>query len=885
MESQVVPINSSMALLRSVNSTSVGSSNTNRKRKHSAKSACPSNYVDLTNLSSSSSDKKRKFLKKSKTPSVVDLTGLSSSSSKRKSGQPLPFEDISSSSSSSARTSSSSLLQDLLSGCPSVAGFCGCQALFCQSRGRQQEIPLEVALLHIVGSGHPAPKGIVRLLEWFKVPTEVLLVLERPVPCEDLFDYVSNRGVHLGEEETKVIMRQLLEAVQVIHDRGVVHRDLKPENVLIESDSSHLQAHLIDFGCANLLRERPFTNVRGTTLYTAPEWFMENKLHGVSSTVWQLGIIMYEILHLRRPFSNSNDITQKPLMLRKGLSAGLKPSPSLICRDGNGNGEGKESVPSPENNSTSDEEWHPSTDRLQAGDTKLIRRKTRKHNNHLHRCPLLGCNGNDNDGGEKQQKEEEEPINDEQFYCEECQSFYKEQCETHGPPTFTPDSPTPLGVPQRALLTLPPGLMVGRSSIPGAGLGVFNQGQLVPVGMHFGPFQGEMTSREKAIESSYSWVICRKKNQYEYIDGIKDSHSNWMRYVNCARNEEEQNLVAFQNRGRVLYRCLRPIPLGQELLVWCADEYAKELGIICHSLWIKKGTTAAASLEKPSQVIQGKFSSSLQRCVEQSHLQIVKVPQQTESGVRPYSCCECGESFSLLCTLRKHKQMSHTEEKPHSCSECGQSFSQPVGLKRHKQRHSRERPYACTQCDKTFCWFAGLQRHVQSHVTDKSYLCTECGKCFNQAGDLKRHQKIHTGERLYLCPDCGKSFNRLSSLRQHQRVHTGEKPYCCTHCGKCFSYSEQLKVHVRTHTGEKPFLCTGCGECFRQSGDLKRHERKHTGVRPCRCNECGRSFSRPNSLKAHQLLHKGERPHHCPQCDKCFARTGHLRRHLKKMHS
>ncbi|KAJ8364704.1 hypothetical protein SKAU_G00135350 [Synaphobranchus kaupii] len=47
--------------------------------------------------------------------------------------------------------------------------------------GRQQEIPLEVALLHIVGSRNPAPKGIVRLLDWFKLPKEVLLVLEQPV--------------------------------------------------------------------------------------------------------------------------------------------------------------------------------------------------------------------------------------------------------------------------------------------------------------------------------------------------------------------------------------------------------------------------------------------------------------------------------------------------------------------------------------------------------------------------------------------------------------------------------------------------------------------------------------------------------------------------------
>ncbi|KAG9350192.1 hypothetical protein JZ751_026545 [Albula glossodonta] len=517
--------------------------------------------------------------------------------------------------------------------------------------------------------------------------------------------------------------------------------------------------------------------------------------------------------------------------------AGLELSSSTLkCQDG----EGEDSVPSPGNNNTSDEEWHPSADTRQTD-------------------------------------------------CEECQSSYPDQCETHGPPSFTSDSLSPLGVPQRALLTLPPGLMVGRSGVPGAGLGVFNQGQSVPVGMHFGPFEGEVTSREKAIESRYSWVICRKKDQYEYIDATRDTHSNWMRYVNCARSEEEQNLVAFQHRGRILYRSLRSIPPGQELLVWYADEYAKGLGSIWDSLWSKKCTTAAVTVEESSQVsscTKSEFSSNVESCVQrhikQFHCPLAKDVQQKQTG---HSCCECGEFFSLLCNLKKHEQTTHTGKGPHCCTECGQTFSQLIGLKRHKQRHSRKRPYPCTQCDKSFCWFGGLKRHLQSHGMDKSYLCTECGKCFNQSGDLKRHQKIHTGERLYLCTDCGKSFNRLSSLRQHQRVHTGEKPYCCTHCGKCFSYSEQLKVHTRTHTGEKPFLCTGCGESFRQSGDLKRHERKHTGVKPCRCNECGKSFSRPNSLKAHQLLHKGERPHSCPQCDKCFARTGHLRRHLKKMHS
>lgn len=64
-----------------------------------------------------------------------------------------------------------------------------------------------------------------------------------------------------------------------------------------------------------------------------------------------------------------------------------------------------------------------------------------------------------------------------------------------------------MGVPQRALLSLPQGLVIGRSTTPGAGLGVFNQGQVVPLGMHFGPLDGEVTSSEKALESAYSWMV------------------------------------------------------------------------------------------------------------------------------------------------------------------------------------------------------------------------------------------------------------------------------------------------------------------------------------------------------------------------------------------
>ncbi|KAF5890773.1 histone-lysine N-methyltransferase PRDM9-like, partial [Clarias magur] len=185
---------------------------------------------------------------------------------------------------------------------------------------------------------------------------------------------------------------------------------------------------------------------------------------------------------------------------------------------------------------------------------------------------------------------EEDLYEKENLYCELCKCFFFNKCEVHGPPFFISDTPALMGVSDRARHTLPPGLEIRESGIPDAGLGVFNKGETIPLGAHFGPYQGELVDQEEAVNSGYSWVICRSRQCDEYIDAKREMYANWMRYINCSRNDDEQNLVAFQYRGGILFRCCRPIDPGQELLVWFEDEYAKELGPAFDYLWNKKSS-------------------------------------------------------------------------------------------------------------------------------------------------------------------------------------------------------------------------------------------------------------------------------------------------------
>jgi len=117
-------------------------------------------------------------------------------------------------------------------------------------------LPVEIVLLQRLAN----VDGVVHLIDHFEQQDCFLIIMERPAPCEDLFDYITRRGA-LPEPQARDILRQTIAILTAVHGMGVFHRDIKDENMLIDAESGRIR--LIDFGSAAFARHNPYTSFGG----------------------------------------------------------------------------------------------------------------------------------------------------------------------------------------------------------------------------------------------------------------------------------------------------------------------------------------------------------------------------------------------------------------------------------------------------------------------------------------------------------------------------------------------------------------------------------------------------------------------------------------------
>eukprot|EP00928_Gymnodinium_smaydae_P082083 TRINITY_DN654_c3_g1_i2.p1 TRINITY_DN654_c3_g1~~TRINITY_DN654_c3_g1_i2.p1 ORF type:complete len:1033 (+),score=229.67 TRINITY_DN654_c3_g1_i2:810-3908(+) len=134
-----------------------------------------------------------------------------------------------------------------------------------------------------------------------KEARRILIVMER-ADC-DMNKYLHVEAKNLGLEQIQSLWRQMLSAVEVIHNERIVHSDLKPGNFVLVNG----RVKVIDFGIARRISNDTTHISRdggiGTLSYMAPEMLKQGSMKiGRASDIWSLGIILYQMVYSHVPF-------------------------------------------------------------------------------------------------------------------------------------------------------------------------------------------------------------------------------------------------------------------------------------------------------------------------------------------------------------------------------------------------------------------------------------------------------------------------------------------------------------------------------------------------------------------------------------------------------
>ncbi|XP_059620803.1 calcium/calmodulin-dependent protein kinase type 1-like [Phlebotomus argentipes] len=174
-------------------------------------------------------------------------------------------------------------------------------------KGKEDSLENEIRVLRRFsanqGSGLTHP-NIVQLLETYEDKVKVYLVMEL-VTGGELFDRIVEKGSYT-EKDASGLIKQVLEAVQYMHEQGVVHRDLKPENLLYHSPADDSKIMISDFGLSKLEESGVMVTACGTPGYVAPE-VLAQKPYGKPVDLWSIGVISYILLCGYPPFYDEND--------------------------------------------------------------------------------------------------------------------------------------------------------------------------------------------------------------------------------------------------------------------------------------------------------------------------------------------------------------------------------------------------------------------------------------------------------------------------------------------------------------------------------------------------------------------------------------------------
>src|SRR5262249_18710981 len=177
-------------------------------------------------------------------------------------------------------------------------------------------------------------RGLIDIFSFGELPDGRPYFVMEFLDGKPLSKYIKGKGP-LPFGEITDIFGQICRALQAAHDRGIIHRDLKPDNIyLVLEEGAPPFVKVLDFGIAKLAGSGPEGQhltrtgaIFGTPAYMSPEQCEGAKAVDQRSDIYALGIILFEMITGRTPFSEPGEGIGTIMMKQMSLPA---PPPSAL---------------------------------------------------------------------------------------------------------------------------------------------------------------------------------------------------------------------------------------------------------------------------------------------------------------------------------------------------------------------------------------------------------------------------------------------------------------------------------------------------------------------------------------------------------------------------